>query len=525
MSAMRRWAVWAMAMAVVGAGCGGSGSADPNRAAGTQPGGGPTDEPLLCLVGGTMRPAMEKLANDYEKATGQKVAIDYAGSGELLTRIVTQKRGDLYVCHDPFQDRLNMRGMSAGGWTIAVVTPAIAVKKGNPKGIRSVRDLAKPGLKLAMTHPQKSTTGWIIPRIFEKAGLKPQIEANIVKRTRGGGSAANMVKIGDVDAAIVWNAVIRAPARRADLDLVEIDPPFKPTPGIDTVTSPTKRTYDIATIKVTMDLLACAKQPAAARKFAEYVLRNQKVFVEEFGFSPASPAPKGGSLFIHCGAGIRVAMEDAAAAFERKSGAKLQVSYAGSGTLITTIKLKQQGDLYMPGDEWYLDQLAKGGEGLVEQRKLIAYFVPVIIVQKGNPKGIQSLADLAKPGVKLGIGNPEACQIGRMTQQIFTKNNIDAAAIKGNTTFSSVTVNELGVKVQTRSADASIVWDAVAASFAKDVEVIRIPPVENLLSRVAIGLLTCSKNKPLAKRFMDFLASGEGKAIFAKHHYAVEEPK
>ena len=42
--------------------------------------------PLHCYVGGTMRPAMEKLAADYEEQTGQKVVIDAAGSGELLIR-------------------------------------------------------------------------------------------------------------------------------------------------------------------------------------------------------------------------------------------------------------------------------------------------------------------------------------------------------------------------------------------------------------------------------------------------------
>jgi len=504
-------------LAAVG-GCG-KGDTEGQGGASTQPASG---GPLLCSVGGTMRPAMEKLAADYEKATGQKVEIDYAGSGELLTRIVAQKRGDLYVCHDPFQDRLAMRAMSAEGWTLAVVTPMIAVPKGNPKKILSVKDLARPGLKLAMTHPTHSTTGWIIPRIFEKAGLKTEIEANIVTRTRGGGESANRVALGNEDAAIVWDAVIRSPSRRDKLDAVAIDPPCRLIPGIDTVTSPTKRTYDIATIKVTMDLLTCSKQPEAARKFAEYARKHRDVFVKDFGFSPAPPEPAGGTLQVHCGAGIRLAMEDAVATFQKATGAKVEVSYQGSGTLITTIRLKRQGDLYMPGDVWYLDQLAK--DGSVPERKMVAWFVPVILTPKGNPKGIRTLADLVRPGVKLGVGNPKACQIGRLTEQIFAKNHIDPNQVARNTTFSSVTVNELGVKAQTGSIDAAIIWDAVAASFARDVEIIPIPLEQNLISKVAIGLLTYSKNRPLARRFMDFLAGPEGKAIFAKHQYTVEEP-
>ncbi len=512
-----RWAasILAGALAAFAGGCGGAGDGDANAAG---------EGPLLVLVGGTMRPVMERLASEYTEKTGKEVDIDSAGSGELLIRIETQEKGDLYVCHDPFQRMLMRKGLGVEGWTLAVVTPTIVVAEGNPKGIKGVPDLAGDGLKLAMTHPTHSTTGWIIPTIFEKAGKREEIEANIVKRTRGGGSAANLVAIGDVDAAIVWNAV--AHLREDKLDAVPIAAEHEPIPGVDAVTSATDRSYDIGRIKVTMALLECSRQKPAARDFAEFVLKHQGLFTEEFGFSPAptaATAPSGaaGQVMLHCGAGIRHAMEDAIQAFEAATGATVEASYQGSGTLITTIKLKQRGDLYMPGDVWYLDQLAE--DGSVIDRAMVAYFVPVIIVQKGNPKGIRSLADLVKPGTELGVGNPAACQIGRLTAKLFARNDIAEDAVEKVTAYSSVTVNELGVKVQTESIDAAIVWDAVAANFAKDVEIVPIPLEKNLISRVAIGLLKYSENKPLARRFMSFL-QGEGRAIFAAHDYTVEDP-
>jgi molybdate transport system substrate-binding protein len=481
----------------------------------------PGATPLLCYVGGTMRPVMEKLAADYRKQTGTEVQIDSAGSGELLTRIVMQKRGDLYVCHDPFQLRLGRRGMSVQGWTLAAVTPTIVVPKGNPKQIKSVKDLARPGLKLAMTDATKSTTGWIIPTIFDKAGVRKEIEANIVTRTRGGGGAANLVGMGDKDAAIVWNAV--AYLRQEKLDVVPIDPPYRPLGGIDAVTSPTGYTYEIANIKVTMDLLTCSKQPDAARKFAGFVLKNQAIFTGQFGFSPPPPQPKAGKLYIHCGAGLRYAMEDAVETFRKRTGTEFTVNYQGSGVLLTSIKLKELGDLYMPGDVAYLQQLEKD-KLLVAQRR-VAYLVPVIVVPKGNPKGIKSLSDLVKPSMRLGLGNPKSCQIGRLSERLFAKNKIDAAAVQQRITFSSGTVNEIGVKLQGSAIDAGIVWDAIAANFARHVDAVKIPPEQNLTSEVAIGLLAFSKSRPLAMKFMGFLASPEGKAIFTKHHYTVEEPK
>ena len=148
----------------------------------------------------------------------------------------------------------------------------------------------------------------------------------------------------------------------------------------------------------------------------------------------------------------------------------------------------------------------------------------VLLVRKGNPKNIRTLADLVKPGVRLGLGNPAACQVGRLTQKMFAKNGLDPEAIKANTTFSSGTVNELGVRIRTQSIDAAIIWDAVARQFSRDADIIPIPAEQRVLSPVAIGLLSYSGDKPLARQFMQFLAA-DGKDIFRRHHYTVEVPE
>ena len=57
---------------------------------------------LLCYAGGTMRPAMEELVKRYKAKTGEKIALDSAGSGELLVKFEQTQLGDLFVCHDPF---------------------------------------------------------------------------------------------------------------------------------------------------------------------------------------------------------------------------------------------------------------------------------------------------------------------------------------------------------------------------------------------------------------------------------------
>ena len=228
-------------------------------------------------------------------------------------------------------------------------------------------------------------------------------------------------------------------------------------------------------------------------------------------------------MLLYCGAGIRPAAAELADEFEKQHGMLVECDYAGSEVLLGRIKLSGRGDLYMPGDVFYVDQADE--QKLIAGRKTACYFVPVILVQKDNPKNIQTLADLTEPGIELGLGNPEACAIGRKAKKIFAKNNIAMEDLKDNLKFESATVNELGNHIKLGKLDAVIVWDAVADYFADESTVVPIPVEKNVISTVVVGRLTCSEHPELAEKFLEFIGSEEGQAIFEKHHFTVKAPE
>ncbi len=232
-------------------------------------------------------------------------------------------------------------------------------------------------------------------------------------------------------------------------------------------------------------------------------------------------APK--ELLLYCGAGIRPPVQQIVEAFEAEHGVKIITDYAGSEVLLSKIKLAKRGDLYMPGDKHYVEQAAQ--EGMILSQQSLCYFVPTILVQKGNPKNIHSLKDLIKEGVKLGIGEARACAIGRKTEQIFTKNGIAFSDVEKNTAFQSLTVNELGMQIQTASLDAVIVWDAIARYYSDYGTEVPIPVEQNVISTVNIGVLSFTPNRPLAEEFVKFAASASGKGIFQEHNYRTDPPQ
>ncbi len=226
-------------------------------------------------------------------------------------------------------------------------------------------------------------------------------------------------------------------------------------------------------------------------------------------------------LLLYCGAGIRPAAADLAEEYGRQHGVLVECDYAGSEVLLSRIKLSGQGDLYMPGDVHYVEIAER--EGLISSQKTVCYFVPVILVQKGNPKDIRALSDLTRPDVTIGLGDPQACAIGRKSAKIFAKNGISEEKL--NVQFRSLTVNELGNHVKLRMLDAVIVWDAVAAYFADDAETVPIARRQNVISTVAVGVLKSSQHPELAGKFIDFASSRRGREVFERHHYATALPR
>ena len=230
----------------------------------------------------------------------------------------------------------------------------------------------------------------------------------------------------------------------------------------------------------------------------------------------------GKAVKLYTGAGLRKGVDELIKAFTSQSDVRIDVEYGGSGPMMSRAKIQKDGDLFMPGDVGWVDQL-HASAGIVEDRKLVAYFVPVIIVAKKNPEKIARLEDLFRKGLTIALGN-EYCQVGKASIKIFKKNGMDIKDIDPKCLMRSKTVNELGLFVKTGRADAAIVWDAIAVNNADALDMIEIPMERNLISRVVVGMLSTGRNKGAAREFVDFIAGPTGQKILADHGYRTSEP-
>lgn len=221
------------------------------------------------------------------------------------------------------------------------------------------------------------------------------------------------------------------------------------------------------------------------------------------------------TLLVYSGAGLSAVMDDIAQVYKEKTGVSIEYSYGGSAQNLSQMELSGKGDVWTPGSMADCDIAEE--KGLIENKQNVAYHVPIIIVPEGNPAGITGLNDLARAGVRVALGDEEACAIGKLCPKIFKTAGI-YEAVSDNVVTTTATVNELLTYIQMKQADAAIVWEDNALN-ADGIEAIQIPAEVNQIKTIPVAVLKSSEKMELAQQFADFVASDEGKAVFEKHGF------
>jgi len=229
------------------------------------------------------------------------------------------------------------------------------------------------------------------------------------------------------------------------------------------------------------------------------------------------------AITAFCGSASKPAIEEAAQAFTQKTGMKVYLNFGGSGTVLSQMKIAKEGDLYIPGSPDYMviaerDRVVDAGTA-----KIIAYLVPAIIVQPGNPKNIRTLSDLANRGVKVGIGNPESVCVGLYAFEILERSNLLEAVGKNVVTYAE-SCDKTATLIALKSVDAIIGWDVFPTWNPGTMDAVFLKPEQiPRLAHIPVAVSTFSRDRENARKFMDFLVSTEGKKIFTKWGYSSTE--
>jgi len=231
----------------------------------------------------------------------------------------------------------------------------------------------------------------------------------------------------------------------------------------------------------------------------------------------ASASDAGKPLRAYSADSIKPALDEAVLAYKRKTGIEVKVTYCKPKEAFARAK-QEKGDLYFSGHADAYEAAKKEGLALEGSQKVIGHLTIAIVVQKGNPLKIASLAGLAKPGVRVGLGDPSTSQLGRVSGQLLQKAGM-AEAVHSNVVARGGCCSEVAALLTSGKVDAVLGWASFANWAPDKVETVPLPA--DLAKPLPItGLvLTTSENPKAAARFLNFLRTGKGKGIFAKYGY------
>ncbi|HZL36893.1 MAG TPA: substrate-binding domain-containing protein [Tepidisphaeraceae bacterium] len=212
--------------------------------------------PLIIYCAAAAKEPVDVISRDYEKKFGVEIESQYGGSNTLLASAAISRKGDLFIpADDSYIAMARAKGIIAQAFPLAVMRPVLALKGGNPAGIRSLDDFLQPGRTLAQANPDAAAIGKLTRPVLQKAGLWEPLKRQTAVFTGTVTDAANDVKLGSVDGAIVWDMTVR---QVGGLQAI-------PVPALVGVES-----------RIAVGVLSFSTQSAEALRFAHYVTASDK---------------------------------------------------------------------------------------------------------------------------------------------------------------------------------------------------------------------------------------------------------
>ena len=175
-------------------------------------------------------------------------------------------------------------------------------------------------------------------------------------------------------------------------------------------------------------------------------------------------------------------------------------------------------------------------KGLIEKGQLTGAPVPyvtnalAIMVAKGNPKGIRTIADLSRSDIRLAMPNPAFEGVARQIQQTLVKaggEDLKAAVYERKVTDGSAMLTQIHHRqtplyIMQGKVDAGVTWQSEVMfqqQAGHPIEAVTIAADQNTTAVYAGAAVKGSAHPQAAADWLRFIRSPESLAIFARYGF------
>jgi len=188
-------------------------------------------------------------------------------------------------------------------------------------------------------------------------------------------------------------------------------------------------------------------------------------------------------------------------------GTTVTLSFAASSALATQITSGAPADLFASASTATMDRVVQAGAATSPTP--FAVNTMEIAVPPSNPGGVDALADLADPAVKVAVCQPQV-PCGVAAAKVFSNAGITVQPVTLEPDVKSVLS-----KVTLGEVDAGVVYVTDVKAAGTTVAGVPVPADVNATTTYPIAALTGSKNQALAQQFVDYVLSGAGASVLS----------
>jgi molybdate transport system substrate-binding protein len=223
------------------------------------------------------------------------------------------------------------------------------------------------------------------------------------------------------------------------------------------------------------------------------------------GSSASGTGGPHGSITVLAAASLKESFTAIGKAFETANpGTRVTFSFGASSTLERQITQGAPADVFASASQKNMQQVVDAKAA--SDPTAFARNVLEIAVPPDNPAKVASLQDLARPGLKVALCQPQV-PCGDLAQKVLAKAKVDVtpATLEAD-------VRATLTKVQLGEVDAGLVYVTDVKADGDKVTGVQIPADVNLATTYPIAALSGSQNADLAKAFVRYVLSGPAKA-------------
>lgn len=240
------------------------------------------------------------------------------------------------------------------------------------------------------------------------------------------------------------------------------------------------------------------------------------------GSSSGDPASQPVTLNVFAAASLQAAFTTIGQRFHSAHpSASVTFNFGGSNTLAQQIMQGAPADVFASANGTQMDVVVKADDADGASVKTFAHNRLVVVYPKSNPAHLQSLHDLAGPGIKIVLA-AAAVPAGQYALVFLAKASADSsfgatykANVLKNVASYETDVKSVLAKVSLGEADAGIVYVTDAVTATSSLSTIDIPDTLNAIAIYPIVVVKGAPHAAVAQQFVDEVDSADGQAVLA----------